>query len=86
MEFVGRGGGQEAEGASATWQLPSQPRLAPPAELRRGARAAAAVSEGSHVVISAAVAPTDDSVRGEMESGGNESGGDESEIAKRRAP
>jgi hypothetical protein len=44
------------------------------------------VSEGSHVVISAAVAPTDGSVRGEMESGGNESGGDESEIAKRRAP
>ncbi len=42
------------------------------------------MSEGSHVVISAAVAPTDGSVRGEMESGGDESGGDE--IAKSRAP
>ena len=68
-----------AEGASATWQLPSQPRLAPPAELRRGARVAAAVSAGSLVVLSTAVAPAAGGVRGAMESGGDESGGDESE-------
>ena len=68
-----------AEGASATWQLPSQPRLAPPAELRRGARAAAAVSAGSLVVLSTAAAPADGSVQGAMESGGDESGGDGSE-------
>jgi hypothetical protein len=55
----------------------------PPAELRRGARAAAAVSAGSHVVLSTAVAPRGSrrpwrSGVGGDESGGDEIGGDES--------